>query len=402
MNWSFFTKNWLAKIICLLLALGFWFYIANDSFELQKVSGGVPLRVVNLQADLAVMEDLGTVQLSVRPPQGLRKNISPESFEAYVDLEGLGIGSYDLPVKVSADDPEMQIYEINPKNVSVTLDRKVSKTFSVTPKIEGQIGTGYLLGDSQISPFEVTVSGAEGLIGSVSAVVAEVRLAGELSEIRKTVELKAQTSEGQTIKNVTMDPKTAEIAIGVFQETDIKTVGVKIKTINQPQEGYFIRSLTADPVTVVLRGRRDVLQPIEYIETREIDLRDLTANAERNASLVFPEGVTVDGSKTIKVLIMIDGQELIKGVSGIFEFKNLGDNLKLDSFSPAKAAATVKGKTGRLSSLTERDARVIVDLAGKGEGTFIVELNKNNVVLPDEMTLESLDVKEIQVIIANK
>lgn len=402
MNWSFFTKNWLAKIICLLLALGFWFYIANDGFELQKVSGGVPLRVVNLQADLAVMEDLGTVQLSVRPPQGLRKNISPESFEAYVDLEGLGIGSYDLPVKVSADDPEMQVYEINPKNVSVTLDRKVSKIFSVTPKIEGQIGTGYLLGDSQISPFEVTVSGAEGLIGSVSAVVAEVRLAGELSEIRKTVELKAQTSEGQTIKNVTMDPKTAEIAIGVFQETDIKTVGVKIKTINQPQEGYFIRSLTADPVTVVLRGRRDVLQPIEYIETREIDLRDLTANAERNASLVFPEGVTVDGSKTIKVLIMIDGQELIKGVSGIFEFKNLGDNLKLDSFSPAKAAATVKGKTGRLSSLTERDARVIVDLAGKGEGTFIVELNKNNVVLPDEMTLESLDVKEIQVIIANK
>lgn len=402
MSWNFITKNWLAKIVCLVLALGLWFYIANGGFELQKVSGGVPLRTVNLQDDLAVVEDLGTVQLSVRPPQGLRKSISPESFEAYVDLDGLGIGSYDLPIKVSADDPEMSVLEIIPRNISVTLDHRVAKTFSVTPKIEGQVGTGYLRNDSRISPEEVTVAGAESLIGSISAVVAEVKLGGELSEIRKTVELKALNSAGQAIRNVTIEPKTAEVTIGVSPEADVKTVGVKIKTANQPKEGYFIKSLTADPGTVVLRGQRDVLQPIEYIETKEIDLKDIGTNTERSVSLVLPEGVTIDGAETVKVLIVIDGNEATKGMSGIFEFKNLGGNLKLDSFSPTKAAVTVKAKSGRLSSLTERDVRVIVDLAGKGEGTFTIGLNRNNVVVPEEVSLESLDVKEIQVIVKNK
>ena len=402
MNWSFITKNWPAKIICLLLALGLWFYIANEGFQLQKVAGGVPLETANLDDSLAVTEDLGTVQLSVRPQQGLRKSISPDSFEAYVDLEGLGIGAYELPVKVSSSDTEIQVLEIVPSKVKVTLDRKITKTFSVTAKVEGQIGTGYLVGDSKVSPAEVVVSGAEGLVGSISTVVADVKLVGELSEIRKTVELKAVSSTGQVIKNVTIEPKTAEIMIGVSQEADVKTVGVKVKTINQSKDGYFIKSLTANPSTVVLRGRREVLQPIEYVETKEVDLKDLTASTERNAGLILPADVTLDGSETVKISIVIDSNESTRGMNGIFEFRNLGGNLKIDSFSPTKAAVTVKGKAGRLSSLTERDVRVIVDLAGKGEGTFTIGLNKNNVNLPDEVSLESLDAKEIQVVIKTR
>ncbi len=402
MNWSFITKNWIAKLLCLLLALGLWFYIANEGFQLQKVAGGVPLETANLDNGLAVTEDLGTVQLSVRPQQGLRKSISPDSFEAYVDLEGLGVGAYELPVKVSSSDTEIQVLEINPSKVKVTLDRKVTKAFSVTAKVEGQVGTGYLVGDSKISPTEVVVSGAEGLVGSIATVVADVKLVGDLSEIRKTVELKAISTAGQVIKNVTIEPKTAEITIGVSQESDVKTVGVKVKTINQPKDGYFIKSLTANPSTVVLRGQRDVLQPIEYIETKEVDLKDLTSSTERTVGLILPEGAILDGSETVKISIAIDGNESTRGMSGIFEFKNLGGNLKIDSFSPTKAAVTVKGKAGRLSSLTERDVRVIVDLAGKGEGTFTIGLNKGNVVLPDEVALESLDVKEIQVTIKNK
>lgn len=402
MNWDFLTKNWPAKIMCLFLAVGLWFYIANGGFELQKVSGGVPLKAVNLADSLAVAEDLGTVQLSVRPPQGLRKTISPTSFEAFVDLSGLGIGTYELPVKVSASDTEMQVLEVVPNKIKVTLDHKITKTFSVTPKIEGQVGTGYSSGDSQITPTEVTVSGAEGVVGSISAVVAEIKLGGELSEVRKTVELKALNGNGQVIKNVTIEPKTAEIAIGVSQEADVKTVGVKIKTFNQLKEGYFVKSLTANPSTVVLRGKREVLQPIEYIETKEVDLKDLTANTERNTGLVLPEGATIDGADSVKIAIIIDSNDTTRGMNGIFEFKNLGGNLKLDSFSPTKAAVTVKGNAARLSSLTERDVRVIVDLAGKGEGTFTIGLNRSNVVLPDEVSLESLDVKEIQVIVKNK
>jgi len=49
---DFFLKDWPVKAICIVLALGLWFYIANEGFLSQQVDGGVPLRVINLAENL--------------------------------------------------------------------------------------------------------------------------------------------------------------------------------------------------------------------------------------------------------------------------------------------------------------------------------------------------------------
>jgi YbbR domain-containing protein len=281
----------------------------------------------------------------------------------------------------------------------VTLDDRVEDYFSVVPKIVGEPGSGYILGESQLGVEKVLVGGAETVVGSIRSVVAEVDVSGEQSEIKKTVELKAINESGESLKNIYIEPKTIDVTVPIMQSADVRTVGVKIQTNGSPAAGYFVKTLVADPSTVILRGPREKIQAIEYIETEPINLSGLTATVEKGVPLVLPEGVTSEGQETVTVRIELDGNQVSQSVRGIFEFKNLAGGRALEKFSPANALVTVAGAADKISSLTETDVRVIVDLAGKGVGTYTMNLAVGNVRVPDQVNVVNLETKQIEVII---
>lgn len=396
---SIFLKNWQAKLICILLAFGLWFYVANEGFQVKQIADAIPLRTINLNERLAVVEDLDHVRISIRPSQGLQQSFGAEKFDAYLDLQGLGKGTYELPVKIVAADTTVQVLRVEPATVQVTLDDRVEDYFSVVPKIVGEPGAGYTLGESQLEVDRVLVGGAETVVGSIRSIVAEVDVGGEQSEIKKTVELKAVNEVGETIKNIYIEPKTIDVTVPIMQSADVRTVGVKIQTSGSPAAGYFVKNLVADPSTVILRGSREKLQAIEYIETEPVSLSGLTATVEREVKLVLPEDIESEGSDTVKVKVELDGNQVSQSVRGIFEFKNLAGGRSLESFSPANVLVTVSGSADKISALTETDVRVIVDLAGKGSGTYTVNLVSGNVRVPDQVNVVSLETKQIEVTI---
>ncbi len=398
MNWKgLIFNNWQAKLICLLLAFGLWIYVANEGFQIKEIDDSVPLNTINLEEDLAVVEDLDHVKISIRPSVSLQQNISAEMFDAYVDLEGLGKGTYELPVKIVASDPSVQVLKVDPTTVRLTLDDRAEESFSVVPKIVGEPGAGYSIGDPELSIDSVLVGGAESLVGSIRSVIAEVDVSGEQSEVKRSVELRAVNDSGDIIRNIYIEPKTVEIMVPISQESDLKTVGVKVQTTGQPQAGYFVSNLTSDPSTVVLRGSRDKLAEIDYIETESVSLEGLSDSTERATTLIIPEEVEIDGSDSVSVQIELGGNEVSKQVKGLFEFRNLGDGLQLGNFSPGNASVTVSGGADKVSSLTENDVRVIVDLAGKGKGSYDIGLLAGNVSVPEGVTVVSLDTNKIEI-----
>jgi len=398
MNWKdIILSNWQAKLICLLLAFGLWFYVANEGFQIKEVDDSVPLNTINLDEDLAVVDDLDHVKISVRPSVNLQQDISGEMFDAYVDLEGLGKGTYELPVKIIAGDPTVQVLRVDPATVRLTIDDRAEDSFSVVPRIVGEPGAGYKIGDPQISVESVQVGGAESLVGSIRSVVAEVDINGEQSEIKRSVELKAVNDSGETIRNIYIEPKTVDVTVPISQEADVKTVGIKVMTEGQPESGYFVENLEAEPSTAVLRGSRERLGEIDYIETEAISLSGLDSSTEKNTTLKIPEEMELEGDNEVLVKISLGGNQVSKQVAGLFEFKNLGDGLDLGSFTPSNASVTISGSASQVNSLTENDVRVIVDLAGKGQGSYTVNLSSGNVRVPDDIAVVSLDTNKIEI-----
>ncbi|EKD49302.1 MAG: hypothetical protein ACD_63C00188G0002 [uncultured bacterium] len=393
-------KNWSTKLICLALAFGVWFYIANDGFQSEEVSGEISIKAVNLHERLAVVEELGGVKLRVRTQESsVSREISKELFNAYVDFEGLGKGAYDLPIGVISEDAAVQIISVEPSNIHVTLDDKVSKEFTLAVEVRGGVGEGYIVGEAEPNVDKVVVKGAESLVGKIVKVVVPIELSGELSEIKKSASPVAFDKDGNEVKNIYIEPKTIEVLVPVERETDVKTVGIKISVKGEPKSGYLVRSVAAEPSTIVIKGQKEKLSEIEFIETVPIDISGISSNLEKKVALDVPENIEVeDDIKSIVVSVSVEGIEVIKSVLGIFEFRNVAGDLEIESFSPSKASITIRGKSDAISKLTEKDVRVIVDLSGKGEGNSEVGISKSNVsISSEEVEIISLDTPKINI-----
>ena len=72
----------------------------------------IPVRPVNVPAESWVPEELaGPVRVEVRVEENVFDSLTKEDFEATVDLEGLTVGEYELPVEVrAADRPRQPAY----------------------------------------------------------------------------------------------------------------------------------------------------------------------------------------------------------------------------------------------------------------------------------------------------
>ncbi|MFC1618242.1 YbbR-like domain-containing protein [Patescibacteria group bacterium] len=397
---SILFSHWQMKLVCILLAFGLWFYVANEGFQTIEVAEGVPVEVNNLSDDLAVVEDLGEVTISVRPSaSNLSSQLSADTFDAYIDTEGLSKGTYDLPIRVVAFDASVQVLRVEPGSVKVTLDDKIKKSFSVIPEVIGTPGEGYKAGDPELSTESVMIGGAESIVGTVRSVVADIEVGGELADVQKTVELKALNASGDVVQSIYIDPKTIEVRVPISQEADVKTVGIKVITEGELKPGYFVEGIQSDPSTISIKGERDILSEISYINTEPINLSSVTESTEKIVGLDIPEGAESESTDEVVVNIEITGSEVTESVSGIFEFRNLADGSSLGNFSPAKATVTVAGTEEAIAALTENDVRVIVDLAGKGPGTYTVPLSVNSVSVSDNVSATNLISSSIEITI---
>ncbi len=83
-------------------------------------------------------------------------------------------------------------------------------------------------------------------------------------------------------------------SIAVFvDEKMIKTLAVKVETVGQLQQGFYINKITVKPSEVTLTGLKADLAKIREIKTEPIDISSLRGNAEFSATLSqanLPEG----------------------------------------------------------------------------------------------------------------
>ena len=71
--------------------------------------------------------------------------------------------------------------------------------------------------------------------------------------------------------------------------------------------GCFVMNIRVEPPIVPIRGDPDVLQNINSIETEPIRLTAVQSDQTFVAQLVPPQGVTLEGVRTVTVYISIRG-----------------------------------------------------------------------------------------------
>lgn len=398
---NFFKNNLILKILAGPCALLLWIFVANIDFKVDYLEKEIPIKAYNIREDLALASNLGKVKLKVRAPKSLWPKLQHDSIDAYIDLKTYDQGEYEAEVKISSQDPKIQVLEKEPKRVKVVLEPLVSIKRGLSLKISGYSAQGYEIKEVVLSPKEVEISGAKSIFEKIRKVAAPFELKGEFEEIQTEVVPRAYDENNQEIDNLFFSPSSVKATISFKKSTGIKKVEVRTKTAGAPEKGFWIEKIEISPGTVGISGPTAKIGKINFLETETINVWGIKETKEEKVNLILPSEIQANPNQ-VTIKIIVASSITTKSFAASVGFKNLYRKLKVDLTNPSSILLIVEGDSEILNSLSSASFKAEVNLKGKKAGTHRLKISQENISLPEKTSLKDFEPKEIEINITEK
>jgi len=292
------------KIISVLLALLLWAYIANQNQGIaSQHTTGVSLRYTNLGEGLVVS---GPERVAVKLWGSFRETAE---VEAYVDLHGLGEGSYLLPVRVQNVQGAM-FASVQPDKVEVSLKRTTRHEFKLGYQVAQSPPPGYELLDVVFVPDRCLVTGDEYALKQVKRVISSLELGNTKESTTSKVRLTAIDAGGKPVqKGIRITPEQAEAYTVVVPKLASKKVAVNPILQGKLPEGSQVQEVRVDPASITLRGNEEAIAYIDEVGTAEISLEGHKQTFSQEVAIQELQDVKTYPSRVLVEVIIANNSE---------------------------------------------------------------------------------------------
>ncbi len=397
-----FVSNLGLLLLAFLLALVVWVAAVLAADPNEERTFIRQLEVVGQDPRLILTSDIpAQVRITLEAPRSILDEITntPTLLSAWIDLTGLGAGTYEVDTKVRWERDPVRLVRVEPTTVSVSMEAEIEKTLPVSVVIEGDTALGYKKGTEFVDPEEVVISGRESLVNQVSQVRAVLDIAGSGETIKASVPVVTLDEDGNLVTDVTISPRVVTITQPISLEGGYKNLVVKVVTAGQIADGYRLTNLSVTPLTVTVfsDNPQRINQLPGYVETEPVDLTNVSEDTEIRVDLALPEGITLVGEQSVLVQISVAAIEGSLTISLPIEAMGLTPTLSA-TFSPPFVDVLVFGPLPVLDTLTLDSFRVIVDLTGLEPGIYQVPVVID--LIPDQVRIESVLPETVEATIA--
>jgi YbbR domain-containing protein len=280
------------KIAAVVMSLLLWFYVINQG----DVTAGaktieVALQYHNLPGGLNVR---GPEQVEVKLWGSFHGSAD---IVAYVDLNGMGEGVHQVPVKLESIQGAM-FTSVQPNQVEVTLEKLGEKTLQIRQEVKQNPPTGYQVASVLLSPDRCIVRGAAETVARVTAVVAPLDLGTivDIATVKST--LQAIDADGKVITaGIQIVPATINVAVVLEKKQLSKKVNVKTQYSGTVATGFTLGEVKSDPAQITILGDQIRVEAINEISTKPIDISGKQENFTILVDLVQPEGVVLSPTR---------------------------------------------------------------------------------------------------------
>ncbi len=358
-----------------LLALGLsaslWALITIERNPPRTDSFGrlIPVQVVNLADDLAVLGEIDPVEVRITAPLDSWDRLREDNFKATVDLSQAQAGEQKVSVQVRCTDRQVRVLSVHPSTVSVSLDAVMDQVVPVKVNVQNAPAFGYSSDAARPQLEQVTVSGPESLVTSVDHASAYVDIEGARVTVRQTFLLSPRTGRGYEVVGVTLDPSSVLVEIPIKQETRYQSFVVSPELSGTVAYGYWVGGISVEPASVTVVGPLEAFVAIDYLRTEPVDINGATDSVTRQVGLALPEGMSLVSPQRVTVQIAITplkGTQILRIAPQI---KNAPSGRKVLLDTDA-VEVTVGGELAALKELTPADISITLDLTNLRPGSY--------------------------------
>ncbi|WP_051688264.1 YbbR-like domain-containing protein [Desulfofalx alkaliphila] len=273
-------------LVSLMIAVILWVYVNNVQSPLQEQEFRVALEAVNLPEEMIAEGLPDRVSVRVNTINLRVAGLAPEDFRAVVDFSEATMGENMLPVQVTAP-PGVQVAQVIPNTVAVTIDQMVQKQVPVQVFLQGNPQPGFSAGDPLIVPNAVLARGPGRLVNAIEQVPVTVNVEGANQNIDYSLPITIH--QGQ----VRLSPEVVRVVVPINVSVPHKTVPIRVSTIGAPDEEYQVSSTAAEPAVVQVYASAEVLARISEVVTEPINLNGLKDNVKRTVNLQLPQNAVL-------------------------------------------------------------------------------------------------------------
>jgi len=214
------ARTWGLRLLALGIALGIWF---NASLQDRLASSERLVEAsvsYNHPQGFMIINPVSTLNVRLSGSKKAIRRLNPQTVDVTVELSQRQEGMVTInlgPENVTA--PEgLEVVSIEPASIRVELEREVTQRVTVVAKLTGEPAAGALVGEPEIFPNQVLVTGPDSMVSRID----------HLSTIPISLDGRAITFE-QTVPMVAPDP-----LIQIAQPTRV-TVKIPMSMPDEPK-----------------------------------------------------------------------------------------------------------------------------------------------------------------------
>ncbi len=390
-------------VLSIVLAFGLWIFVtdAENPTSVRVLPEDITVQPVNVPDDVAVDGQIPTVRVRVKVAEDVFESLDPADFEAVVNLEGLTVGDYTLPVEVRSLTGRggLRVEGVLPEEIDVHLAPLTGKAVAVMIEVIGDPPSGYTMSNPEPSDQTVFVTGPQGQVDQVSQVVGTIDVSTKTEDIGQAVRLVARTNRGILVPGVSIDPGITQVEINIEQERFSRTMAVSPEISGTPEDGYNVVSVSVNPASVSVRGEQTFIEETVSISTKPVDVNGASEDVVRTVSLDLPAGAEVTGGvPVVTVTVKIEPSVGVLSFTVPLSATGIGDTLAIQG-ALATVTVALTGELPDLRALSPNDIRATLDLTDKAAGTFRVPVQ---VTPPAGMSVQSLTPTEVDVTLVSR
>lgn len=398
-----FWDNLSTLLLAFVLALTVWLAAVNaeDPIEERAFPSEIPIEIRNQPSGMLIVADpAANARISLRAPRSVWDQLSVDDISVWVDLSGVQAGELELELEYNVAETPVQVTDLEPASVSLTLEPSSSRQLPVEVEVNGEPAIGYRSNPPVVEPSQTTITGPSSNVARVARVIAEVDLSGRSTDLSQDIRLQPVDDEGQPVSNVNLKPISASVNIAIEDLGGYRSVVVLPRIEGEVEPGYQLTRITVSPTLVrVFSPDPQVISGLSsFVETEPVELGGATDDFERRVSLNLPEGVSIVGEPSVLMRVSIDPIENSITVTRTVEIQGLGQDLYA-VVSPQSVDLILFGPVPILDALGPEDVRVVVDLLGLETG--IHQLEPEVVVASPEVRVQTVLPDTIEVTITD-
>jgi len=276
-------RNTLAlKGISIILGLLLWLFVTNENVIVTRHTvSGVSVKAENLGAGLKVVYN-DTVDLEISG-----NNVDRGSYQATVDLSGMGAGKHQVPVQVKSP-TGVKLVKVVPAYLTVNILKVDEKLVPVEVRREKEPPQGFRVAGRGPSPGGVLVRGGYSDVLKVAKVRANIDLSTVKEAATLPLTLVPVDREGQEVAQVSVVPKEGQVYVVVEADKKEVSLPIKVEVKGALPVGYTI---STEPAQVKAFGSQEVLSQLTEVVTEPLEVAEITESFTREVKLAPVAGM---------------------------------------------------------------------------------------------------------------